>query len=118
MTTTDRDAIARRMIEAQGAAGLDTSDVLPADPWQPRWGMDSRWVYFECGCVAERMRTLVKPRPFDPIVFRDLPEQAVYESVCQRHGPGMNKYVHFGGYADFVQWKKDRRAVLMGRTRP
>jgi hypothetical protein len=54
---------------------------------------------------------------WDPVIFRNLPQQAVYEQVCHFHSPAMNVYVHFGGFADFAQWKRTRRGVLMGRAR-
>jgi len=28
----------------------------------------------------------------------------------------MNDYVHFGGFVDFPQWKRARRAILMGKV--
>ena len=114
------DAIARRMV-AQGQAGGDAApDELPMlkDPWQPRWALDSKWVTFECGCVAERCpRLAIYPKDSDPIIFRNLPEQAVYSQVCHRHNAGMNVYVRFGGYSTFDQWRRDRRHLLFGRTK-
>jgi hypothetical protein len=52
------------------------------------------------------------------VIFRGLPEQAVYDYVCDRHGPGMNKIVRFSGYLDFGQWRRTRKHLLMGRTQP
>lgn len=89
---------------------------LPKDPWQPRWALKGNWVEFECGCVAERCSSLVDPRAFDPVIFRGLPQQAVYETVCHRHGPGMNKYVGFGHFKTFEQWKSRRKNILMGKV--
>jgi hypothetical protein len=113
----DRVDIDKR-IERMSAAVHEEPGLaeLPRDPWQPRWRIDAGWVEFECGCRAERCLKLTQPKPFDPIIFRDLPQQAVYDYVCHRHGPGMNVYVGFGRFKDFAQWKRARRAVLMGRT--
>lgn len=113
------DRIARRMHDlAANHNRLDEGHPdLPPDPWQPRWRVDAKWIEFECGCRAERcLRLGVVPEDSDPIIFRNLPEQAVYDEVCGRHGPGMNKYVHFGQYVTFQQWKRARRHLLMGRT--
>ena len=48
---------------------------------QPRWKVGAKWIEFECGCRAERVDKLVSPKPWDPIIFVGLPEQAVYDSV-------------------------------------
>ena len=113
----DRDAtgrIGRRMLDQAAAGGVEDLQ-LERDPWQPRWAIDSRWVTFECGCRCERARRLaVEYRPGDAVIFRGLPEQAVYDHVCHRHSPGMNKIVHFSGYVDFAQWKRTRKHLLMG----
>ena len=118
MTIDDRSDIARRM-EKIGLAGNDLEaghPDLPKDPWQPRWKIGNKYIEFECGCVAERCRELRGAKNFDPIIFKDLPQQAVYLKVCQRHGPGMNKYVALGYPGlTFEQWTKTRRAGLMGR---
>lgn len=113
----DRSDIARRMESIGLATGQDVNPDLPPDPWTPRWRIEDRWIEFECGCRAERCRDLKNPQRFDPIIFRDLPQQAVYDSVCSRHMPGMNKYVQFGSPGlDFAQWKRIRRARLMGKV--
>jgi len=113
----DREAvgrIARRMQGVADQAGVGEVQ-LERDPWQPRWTIDARWVVFECGCRCERQRRLaVEYRSGDAVIFRGLPEQAVYDHVCHRHSPGMNKIVHFSGYADFAQWKRTRKHLLMG----
>ena len=116
MTTTDVERIRQRMLNQQRAQGIDLNGELPKDPWEPRWRMDAGWIEFECGCRAERCQVLHGARKYDPIIFRDLPEQAVYDWVCDRHAAGMNDYVHFGGFVDFPQWKRTRRAILMGKV--
>ena len=114
----DRSDIARRMEAIGLASGEDNNPELPKDPWEPRWRIDKSWIEFECGCRAERSQSLFMAEPFDPIIFRDLPQQAVYDYVCPRHLPGMNKFVGFGGKGlDFHQWKRARRAVLLGKVR-
>ena len=113
----DRDAVGRisqRMLWVAASGGVDDLQ-LERDPWQPRWRIDAGWVEFECNCRCERIRRLaVEYRPGDAVIFRGLAEQAVYDSVCHRHGPGMNKIVHFSGYIDFAQWKRTRKHLLMG----
>jgi hypothetical protein len=116
----DRTDIARRMLRVADAAKADVGEMEieenKAHPNQ-RWKIDARWVTFECGCVAERCPILYGAKPFDPVIFRGLPQQAVYEQVCHAHAAGMNNYVHFGRFADFAQWKRTRRNVIMGRAR-
>lgn len=112
----DYDEMVRRMSQTAEIAGAGEID-LDRDPWQPRWRIETRWIEFECGCTAERARELVDPRPSDPIIFRGLPQQAVYSEVCDRHRPGMNKYVGFGAPGlTFEQWKRSRRALLMRKA--
>lgn len=114
-----RDEIAGRMVAMGQAAQDEAPEDLPLikDPWEPRWRLDTRWVEFECGCRAERVRQLrCVPKDSDPIIFRNLPEQAVYDEVCHRHGPGMNVLVSFDGFTTFDQWKRNRRHLLMGTT--
>ncbi len=119
------DRIAGRMADTYadaakvGQVGADEGahPDLVRDPWQPRWRIDAGWIEFECGCRAERC-------PFpgddvdmgDPIIFAGLPEQAVYDFVCDRHAPGMNVHVRFGRFATFDQWRRNRKHLLMGRT--
>ena len=119
------DRIAGRMAAnygaaaAQGAVAPDEAGDpnLVRDPWQPRWRIDAQWIEFECGCRCERAFPLAVPQAVgDPVIFKDEPEQAVYDSVCARHGAGMNVMVRFGGFADFAQWKRMRKHLLMGRT--
>lgn len=106
------------MAAMHAAAGEDPDPEAHLEGRPPRWSLSDRWISFECGCTAERCRELTSPEPWDPVIFRGLPEQAVYAEVCHGHAAGMNKYVHFGGFADFGQWVRERRAVLMGRVRP
>ena len=114
--TTEADQVRDHIVRMQTLAGEDVNPELPRDPWQPRWRVDAGWVEFECGCRAERCRDLKGPENYDPVIFRGQPQQAVYDFVCDRHMPGMNKYVHFGRFVDFSQWKRARRAVLMGKV--
>ena len=120
-----QDRIARRMTDtyAQAAeAGAVSKEEggdpnLIRDPWQPRWRIDSQWVEFECGCRCERIWPLrCEYLPGDAVIFQGLPEQAVYDYVCDRHAPGMNMIVKFSGFADFGQWKRTRKHLLLGRT--
>jgi len=85
---------------------------------EPRWRLDAKWVEFECGCRAERCTTLVDYYFWEPVIFYQLPEQAVYDYVCDFHAPAMNKRLGMGGkYKDFVSWRKLRRSTLMGKVR-
>lgn len=113
----DRTDIARRMEAIGLASGQDINPDLPPDPWAPRWTITEKWVEFECGCRAERCMKLNNAQAFDPVIFRDLPQQAVYDHVCHRHTPGMNKYVAFGRQgATFTEWHRRRRNLLMGKV--
>lgn len=114
--TTEADLVRERIVRMQTLSGQEVNPELPRDPWEPRWALDATWVTFECGCRAERCRDLKGAKRYDPIIFRGLPQQAVYDGVCDRHLPGMNKYVHFGGFVDFAQWARNRRAILMGKV--
>jgi hypothetical protein len=115
----ERGAIKDRMAaraESMGESADWVDCPMPGDRGFPRWRLSARWVEFECGCVAERCIPTYGAETFDPVIFRELPEQAVYLSVCHAHAPGMNVYVHFGGFADFDQWARYRRDTIMGRT--
>ena len=115
------DSIAQRMYSQAAFVGEVESGHpdLVKDPWQPRWRIDSQWIEFECGCRCERVRSLAVPRKNgDAIIFENLPEQAVYDFVCHRHHPGMNKIVRFSGFVDFDQWKRTRKHLLMGTSKP
>ncbi len=132
----DRTDIARRMerVAQQGDAAGDWPDRLGdmeidnTSTLNQRWTIDARWVTFECGCVAERCVFLFGARPSDPVIFRNLPQQAVYAECCDFHLPSMNVYCSFGrpwsvkgtsapASWGFKEWKANRRNVLMGRTR-
>ena len=80
---------------------------------QPRWRVDAKWVEFECGCRAERCRDLKGVKSWDPVIFEGLPEQSLYDFVCHRHEPHMNKRL-MGNYVDFSQWRRNRRPLLIG----
>jgi hypothetical protein len=117
----DLTDIAKRIEAGNRAHGL----ILPADyqdeaiPPPPRWRISPRWIEFECGCVGERCLTLVDPRSWDPVIFQDTAQQAVYDRVCDFHAPSMNDRLGMGGiYRDFVSWHRHRRAGLMGRVKP
>ena len=116
----DRTDIARRMeTMATRANQLEQGHPdLIRDPLQPRWRIDAKVVEFQCGCRAERCLQLFGAQPWDPVIFRDTRQQAVYDHVCARHLAGMNTIVHFGKFGDFEQWKRARRATLMGKVRP
>lgn len=116
MPIDDRTDIARRMERIGLAAGTDVNPDLPPDPWQPRWRIEAGWIEFECGCRAERCLELTDIRPTDPVIFAGTRQQAVYDYVCHRHGPGMNKWLGFGGKGQtFDQWRRRRRPILMGK---
>jgi len=114
--TTELDKVRAHIVAMQRLNGEDPNPDLPRDPWEPRWRLDAGWIEFECGCRAERCQVLKGARNYDPVIFRGQEQQAVYDWVCDRHAPGMNKYVHFGGFVDFPQWKRSRRAILMGKV--
>lgn len=111
------DRIASRMMETAIRTGeLEQGHPDNAnDAHTPRWRIDSRWIEFACGCRAQRCLELCAlPIPGDPIIFGNLPEQAVYDSVCDLHAASMNTFVRFAGYSTFDQWKRDRKHLLMG----
>ena len=112
----NRDRVLRRM-EAQAVQLGDFSQFEECKyNGEPRWRVDTRWVEFECGCRAERGAALVDYYPWEPVIFYGLPEQAVYEGVCDFHAPAMNKRLGMGGkYKDFVSWRMLRRKTLMGK---
>lgn len=116
MPTNDRTDIARRMDALGHLAGY--ADVAEqADGIGSGWTCDARWVVFSCGCRAERARSLVGARPADPIIFRGLPQQAVYDSVCDAHRPGMDYYLGTGFYRlTFADWHRRRRPDLMRKA--
>ena len=120
------DAILRRLEKDAVDLGGDYSAFEPPkyvgyDPdgnlvKLPRWRLSVRWIEFECGCRAERMLKFYAPlHRTDPVIFQDLPEQALYDGVCDKHMPHMNKRVHLNGYVDFLQWYRDRRPLLLGK---
>lgn len=114
--TRDRDAMRSRIERASSLAGVERGTFTDCKyPGEPRWRIDARWVEFECGCRAERCLELHGATLWDPIIFRDLPEQSVYDHVCAFHLPAMNVRVHFGRFATFDQWHKARRRRLMGK---
>ncbi len=82
-----------------------------------RWKLSPRWIEFECGCTAERIRELVGVQRWDPIIFVGLPEQAIYEQVCPFHEEGVYRTrLAYGPYKTFDQWKTRRRRRLMQKA--
>ena|SRR5271167_1288450 len=129
-THVDRTDIARRMerVATAGRADVGEMEIDNTVTTNQRWTLDARWVTFECGCVAERCLFLFGARPSDPVIFRNLPQQAVYAEVCDFHLPSMNVYCSFGrpwsvkgasapSSWGWKEWKANRRNVLMGRTK-
>jgi hypothetical protein len=82
---------------------------------RPRWRIEPKWIEFECGCRGERCLKVINAKPFDPIIFAGLPEQAVYDFVCWKHEPHMNKRVRLGNFLTFKDWYSRRRPLLMGK---
>jgi len=120
------DSILRRMEKDAIALGGDFSAFEPPkyvgyDPdgnlvRLPRWKLSIRWIEFECGCRAERFSKLTAPaHQTDPIIFAGMPEQAIYDGVCDKHLPHMNKRLKLAGYVDFKQWHRSRRLLLLGK---
>jgi hypothetical protein len=111
-----RDPIIRRIQDQAKAANEDPQSAAELAEFEkaPRWRLSSKWIEFECGCTAQRFRTLRTEANYDPIIFRGLPEQAVYDSPCDPHLPGLNDYVKFGGYVDFSQWRRSRLQLITG----
>jgi hypothetical protein len=111
------DAVIER-IHRQAVEGNDASpsEVVELARYAraPRWRLTPKFLEFECGCSALRCRTLNGALPSDPIIFRGLPEQAVYFRSCRAHEAGLNDYVHFQGFVDFAQWRTSRWTQLTG----
>ena len=132
MTTNSsihRDRVLKRM-EAQALA-LDNPAVFDFAeckyPNEPRWRLSTRWIEFDCidanrhvlsnGCRAERFSQLVGVKEWDPVIFNGLPEQALYDYVCDFHAPAMNKRIGMGGVVtDFASWRRLRRNLLIGKA--
>ena len=111
-----RDPIIRRVQDLAIRAGEDPQEAaeLAAFGNHPRWRMDTRFIEFQCGCVAQRFRKLTHVEQFEPIIFKGLPEQAVYDRPCKAHEAGLNDYVKFGHYVDFEQWRNSRLQNITG----
>jgi hypothetical protein len=108
-----RDSMIGRMIETATMLGYDGSEFVECKyPGEARWRVSERWIEFECGCTCERFAELWHVRTYDPVIFRNLPELAIYEKVCHFHNPAMNVRVKFGGFVDFAQWHRIRRPTL------
>lgn len=111
-----RDQVIQRIHGLAVSANEDPEEAVALAEFgrHPAWKIGERWIEFECGCRARRIRTLKTSAQFDPIVFRGLPEQAVYDKPCQAHEAGVNDYVHFGGFVDFHQWRQARLQLITG----
>lgn len=111
-----RDPIMRRIQEQARIANEDPEFAadLAAFGQRPRWRLTDKWVEFECGCRCQRFRQLKTAENYDPIIFRGLPEQAVYDMPCGAHEAGLNKIVKFGGFVDFSQWRRARLRMITG----
>jgi hypothetical protein len=116
MSSNIRDQVIRRIHEQARMANTDPEEAVGLAEFgnNPRWRMTTRDIEFECGCTARRFRSLVGVKDFDPIIFKGLPEQAVYHRPCSAHEAGMNKYIKFGGFVDFQQWKAARFRLITG----
>jgi len=99
--------------EAAAELGDESGFVDCAYAGLPRWKLTKKWIEFECGCVSERALKLNGMVPSDPVIFVNLPEQAVYIKCCDKHLPYMNYRLGMGGFKDFAEWVRDRRKVLM-----
>jgi len=100
--------------EKAAAAGDETGYVDCSYAGLPRWKLSRKYIEFECGCVSERYRELNGMMPWDPVIFVNLPEQAVYLICCDKHIAYMNYRLGMGGFKDFAQWKLERRKTLVG----
>jgi hypothetical protein len=99
-------------------AGDSPGEVAELARWgpHPTWRLTPTSLDFACGCGARRFRTLYGARPSDPIIFRGLPEQAVYVRACATHEARVNDYVHFQGFTDLAQWRAHRWRELTGES--
>ena len=116
---SDRTAIAQRMERLAIMSKTDPAEWTDC-PHLPgkRWRLDDRWVEFECGCAARRCVRLVNPKPWEPIIFVNLPEQAVYSKCCERHRLMMDYRINMGGGPrDFDTWRRERYRTIRGLTR-
>ncbi len=125
MKRTADNLLARMEKTARQLGGLEFTDSPFLVPGAPRWHLSERWITFECGCVAERVRELRGVKEFDPVIFTDPASreyQAIYESVCEKHRARMNTRTSIGRdqngvqYRDFKDWYTRRRALLIGRS--
>ena len=111
-----RDQIEQRLERQALATGDESGFVSSPLRGDPRWRVDRKWIEFECGCRAERCAVLFDEYGWDPVIFRKMPEQAVYDYVCAFHEPKMNHRIAMGGkYKDFGTWRTMRRNRLMGK---
>lgn len=118
MVVNSRDQVINRLKEQARQSGKSVDEVvgMAEEARAPRWRVSSSSIEFECGCVGRRFADIYWVQNYDPIIFKDMPEQAVYDQVCSLHLPEMNKRVKFGGFVDFQQWKNKRFRILTGEV--
>lgn len=113
-----RDTIINRITQMAIKAGENPEEAVALNEFgrNPRYSMKGRWIEFECGCRMLRFQNNSGIlRPSDPIIFRGLPEQAVYDLPCNAHLAGVNKYIGLSGqYKDFQGWKSARFKLITG----
>jgi hypothetical protein len=118
----EADALLRRM--EQRATLLHPGDDWTICPYDQttrdgkpmRWKLSSRYIEFECGCAATRVRKLMaSPQRWDLVIFQGLPEQAIYTKVCEYHQAGVYRTrLAYGPFKTFDQWYRRRYRRLMG----
>ena len=89
----------------------DTRDGKPM-----RWKLSPTYIEFECGCAATRCQKFyAEPKRWDPVIFRGLPECALYCKVCDYHaGPIYRTRLAYGPFKTFDQWYRARYRRLIG----
>lgn len=82
-----------------------------------KYDITAGWIKYECGCLCKRFPKLFGVKPSDPVVFKGTPQLAVYNSTCDFHVAGMNKFLGLGGYKDLSTWKIGRLKKITGEGR-
>jgi len=118
MAINAKDRVINRLKDQARQSGKSIDEVvgMAEEARAPRWRVDSQNIEFECGCVGRRFKDIYWVQNYDPIIFKDLPEQAVYYEVCSLHLAEMNKRVKFGGFTDFQQWRDNRFRIITGEV--